>query len=191
MDDSNVGQFREGDEGRGCAGWTEDFVVKWDGSKPVRVWTSGEPSWVAEFERTLAYVADLAGLELETARNADEADFIARIGVPRIEGGEDGESCPGGAAGCANAKIRDGNRIYHVRTAIHYGDDEPPMEFDQMEEFDQLKLRQVMLHELVHALSWMQHRTETGSAMESGVSPRVGLTPNGRGAAQATGSSTR
>ena len=177
MDDSNVGQFREGDEGRGCAAWTEDFVVKWDGSKPVRVWTSGEPSWVAEFERTLAYVADLAGLELETARNADEADFIARIGVPRIEGGEDGESCPGGAAGCANAKIRDGNRIYHVRTAIHYGDDEPPMEFDQMEEFDQLKLRQVMLHELVHALSWMQHRTETGSAMESGVSPRVGLSP--------------
>ena len=86
------------------------------------------------------------------------------------------ETCPGGAAGCANVKTRNEREIYRGRIRIHTREDREG-EFDGLSALEQGRVRGSMIHESIHALSWMQHRTEPASIMEADLNPRAALSP--------------
>ena len=164
--------------GVGCGGWTEDWVLKWWQTEPLKVWIQGQDSWVKEFLVVLDELSPVLNLSFERTQNEDEADIVAYIGVPRIPGGDLDETCWEGALGCAKVKIRFEERIYYGQIRVH--NDGTDREFADLDVSTQWAMRLVMLHEAIHALTWMQHRSEPGSVMLPGITLLTPL-PTGEG----------
>ena len=162
-------------EGIGCAAWTEDWIVKWPQAQPLKLWTHGQDSWIREFLTILDDLSRVLNLRFEHTQSKDAADITAYIGVPHVPGGDFDETCREGALGCAKVKIRRTERIYFGEVRIHA--DEPDVEFADLRDSKQRRVRLAMLHEAVHALTWMQHRTEPGSIMQASPYAGQGINP--------------
>ena len=104
-----------------------------------------------------------------------EGGITAHIGVPHVIGGDIDETCFGSFPGCANVKIRREREIYKSNIRIHTIDGRGS-EFDDLSAQEQSRVLGTMIHESIHALSWMQHRTEPASIM-GGLNPRATLSP--------------
>ena len=176
IDTSNLGKPRnDQSEGIGCAAWTKEWIVKWRQADPIKLWTQGQDSWMKEFLKVLDGLSQLLNLSFMPAQNEDKADIVAHMGVPHIEGGDRDETCPSGALGCARVKYKLDRRLYYARIRIH--EDQPDTDFADLGSFRQRKVRFAMLHESIHALTWMQHRTDPGSVMQESIHSGQGLTP--------------
>ena len=152
--------------------------MKWDQGRPLQVWATGIDSWIEVFKGVMVDLGRLMNLDFEWVATGSEPKegIIAHIGVPHVVGGDTDETCPGGAAGCANVKTRNEREIYRGRIRIHTREDREG-EFDGLSALEQGRVRGSMIHESIHALSWMQHRTEPASIMEADLNPRAALSP--------------
>ena len=176
-DTSNRGTYWEFDEGIGCAAWASEKLAKWDQDGPVKVRVTGIDSWIEVFKRVLVDVGRLVNLDFEWVASGSEPEegIIADIGVPHVIGGDIDETCRGGVPGCADVKIRREREIYKSNILIHTIDGRGS-EFDDLSAWEQSRVLGTMIHESIHALSWMQHRTEPVSIMK-GHNPRATLSP--------------
>ena len=103
--------------------------------------------------------------------------MIAHIGVPWIAGGDQDDTCPEGAPGCASINIRREKEIHKGRIRIHKKGGQDDAKFGQLAKSEQDRIKAVMLHESIHALTWMQHRPGPGSIMEQELTPGRRLSP--------------
>ena len=71
----------EGAKNEGCGGWFPETIVKWDQSKPIKVWATGDEEYVAVLEETLEELSPLLNLEFQRVDTEDEADLKAYVGV--------------------------------------------------------------------------------------------------------------
>ena len=163
----------------GCGGWVKPTVEKWLNDVPVKVWATGDPTHIAILETVLAELAPILNLEFEWVDAEEGADFTAFVGVPRSEADSLGVSDPfyvHEAWGFGSANVNRGEAtsgrmvIWHLDlTGFRSPIDE---------------IRAVTIHEALHALGPIAHRTPLGhssrplSVME--VSKRGVLIPRER-----------
>ena len=75
----------EGAENEGCGGWFSETIVKWDQSKPIRVWATGDEVYVTTLEETLEELSPLLKLEFQRVETEDEADLKSYVGITVAE----------------------------------------------------------------------------------------------------------
>ena len=164
-DTSNVGTFWEEDEGVGCAGWSTDRIQKWDQESPLRVAVSGGQGFVAEFKDALQYVAPTLNHQFEVVDPEQVVDIRAYVGLTVPEAVSKNVACFTEAFGCAENAIHNGE-VVRSRIVVYNLWPQQGIDFGELDEKKKL-LRHAMVHEVVHALSAMSHRTEVLSIMNA------------------------
>ena len=121
-----------------CGGWLTDVgidaVHKWKPGKPIRVWATGRPDYVAALDGILKQISDLMNHTFVLAESREQSDLIVGLGISSFP-----DNCIGGA-GCGRAFEEEGDQNTAVRGVayvIDHGDEIP---------------RGVITHELMHAL---------------------------------------
>ena len=72
-------------EREGCGGWFSKTIVKWDQSKPVKVWATGDDDYIAVLDESLEELSSLLNLKFQRVVVEDEADLKAYVGVTEEE----------------------------------------------------------------------------------------------------------
>ncbi len=175
-DTSKVDTFWEEDEGIGCAGWSTDRIQKWGQESPLRVSVSGGHGFVAEFKDVLQYVASTLNLQFEVVDPEQVADIRAYIGLTVPEAVSRGVACFTGAFGCADHSVWQGE-VVRSRIVVYNLWPDLGTEFGDFDAKERKLLRHVMIHEMVHALSTMSHRTEVLSIMNQEAHDSARLNP--------------
>ncbi len=165
-DTSKVNTVWERDEGIGCAGWPREFIRKWDQGSPIRVWATGPESFVAEFKDVLDGLSSVLGLEFEWVDGVHKADITAYVGLTINEVYALGLGCRQEAGGCA-ATWKNINRISRAQIFVYHLFPEQGTTYEELEDWYKQHIVHVMIHEAVHALTDMQHRTELLSVMDA------------------------
>ena len=161
-DTSHVGTAWWGREGVGCAGWFSETVRKWDQTSPVKVWAAGPESFIAVFRDVLDDLSPVLGLEFEGVATESEADFVAHIGHTPAEASAIGVYCGPAFLGCASWSRNELGVIESARIAVynHRG-----TEFEELGSWDQKRSLNAIIHEAIHSLSAVSHRSELDSVM--------------------------
>ena len=178
-DKSKVGTIWEEDEGIGCSGWEKEFVQKWDQTSPVTVSVNGPDGFVNEFKNVLNHLSHVVNLQFEWVDVGTEANIEAHIGLTDAELSPQGVFCVNYEDfGCANTvteaqsgRVKSGEIIVYNLWPDRGND---LGDFDQW--FKDL-FKAAMIHEAVHALGRMEHRTELLSVMNAGLHHRAELSP--------------
>ena len=178
-DTSNVNTVKEGDEGIGCAGWAEETIQKWDQTSGLRVFVEGPEGFTAEFKDVLSDLAPVFGLQFEWVDTEDDADISAHVGLTIPETEAQGVYCLSTEAfGCANNRWNPqtgevlGSKIVVFNLWPDLG-----VDFGDFDNWRRVRYRSAMIHEAVHALARMIHRTELLSVMNDEVHHRAELNP--------------
>ena len=136
------------DEGKqeGCGGWFQETIEKWDLDRPVTVWATGRPDYIAVLNTVMEEVSPLLNLEFELVESRETADVDAYVGVPVSTAAEIGWSCVQ-AGGCASWRMDDGV-VKHGRFVVwDWGDAE-----------GNRYVKGVIIHELLHVMVPIGHR---------------------------------
>ena len=181
-DTSNVGTFWEEDEGVGCAGWSTDRIQKWDQESPLRISVSGGQGFVEEFKDALQYVASTLNHQFEVVDPEQFVDIRAYVGLTVPEAVSKDVACFTEAFGCAENAIHNGE-VVRSGIVVYNLWPQQGTDFGELDEEKKKLLRHAMVHEVVHALSAMSHRTEVLSIMNSEAHLSGEVESHGRGVA--------
>ena len=165
-DTSKVNTVWEKDEGIGCAAWPREFIQKWDHGSPIKVWTEGPESFVEAFRDVIDDLSPVLGLKFEWIDAKHYADIVAYVGLTIHEVYALGIGCDQEAGGCALTR-KNINRISSARIIVYHLYPEQGTTYEELEDWYKQHIVHVMIHEAVHALTDMQHRTELLSAMDA------------------------
>ena len=166
-DTSHIGTSFIGDGGIGCAGWRFEYVTKVGKESAVQIWTQGPGSFIAAFKDVLDDLGPVIGIEFEFVSTKDEADLSAHIGSTATP-------CLPEALGCASLSSGVVGGIDGGSIAVYNYSGE---EFHELSDSYQDILRDAMAHELIHALTHMQHRLQPESIMNTTWFWNAGLSP--------------
>ena len=175
-DTSNVGTFWEEDEGVGCAGWSTDRIQKWDQESPLRISVSGGQGFVAEFKDALQYVASTLDLQFELVAPEQVVDIRAYVGLTVPEAVSKDVACFTEAFGCAENAIHNGE-VVRSGIVVYNLWPQQGTDFGDLDANKKKLLRHAMVHEVIHSLSTMSHRTEVLSIMNSEAHLSAKLNP--------------
>ena len=175
-DTSKVGTFWEEDEGIGCGGWSTDRIQKWDQESPLRVSASGGQGFVAEFKDALQYVASTLDIQFKVVDPEQVVDIRAYVGITVPEAISKRVACFTEAFGCAEYNIHNGEVVWS-RIVVYNLWPQQGTEFGDLDANKRKQLRHAMIHEVIHSLSAMRHRTEVLSIMNSEAHESAKLNP--------------
>ena len=176
-DTSKAGTIWEDDEGIGCGAWSGDPLQKWDQTSPLKVFIKGPDGFVVEFKDVLNDLSPVVNLQFEWVDAEYHADVSAYIGltVPALE--SQGVYCLNlEAFGCANTEATRGEVVRGEIIVFNLWPDQG-VEFGDFGDRRRADFRSAMIHEAVHALARMSHRTELLSMMNQAVSHKAELSP--------------
>ena len=149
----------EGAENEGCGGWFSETIVKWDQSKPIRVWATGDEEYVEVLDETLEELSPLLNLEFQRVETEDEADVKAYVGVS-VEEAKAADFYCEHSWGCAGWQQGPPNVIETATIGVW-----PDKEYFRDMELQALLIKRVTQHEVLHALVPIHHRVDPLSAM--------------------------
>ena len=148
-----------GADKEGCGGWFSETIVKWDQSKPIRVWATGDEVYVTTLEETLEELSPLLNLEFHRVETEDEANVKAYVGVS-IEEAKAADFYCEHSWGCAGWQQGPPNVIETATIGVW-----PDKEYFRDMELQALLIKRVTQHEVLHALVPIHHRVDPLSAM--------------------------
>ena len=150
----------EGAKNEGCGGWFSETIVKWDQSKPIRVWATGDEVYVTTLEETLEELSPLLNLEFQRVETEDEADLKAYVGISVEEAKAVDFYCEH-TLGCAGSW--QGPPDITVGATIGVWNYYNP-HYDEIGLLDG-RIKRTIVHEALHALVPIIHRTDLFSIM--------------------------
>ena len=138
------------DLGIGCAGWDEERITKWPVGETIQAWVTGDASYVEIFKDVLEDLAPSLNLEFEYVSNKSDAQLIVYAGWSKNDAATTELDCVD-FAGCAQKWVDDSTEITKAIIAIWVSSltDEKRLAND---------VRATTLHELLHALTGVNHR---------------------------------
>ena len=154
-----------------CAGWGWGNLVmwKWDQDIPINVWATGREDYIATLDETLYELSPLLALDFLWVNSEEEATLKAYMGIPKSQVVSAGfpEYCAGERiAGCGgpNTPIHGG--------LVESGDFGVWRYLDESGWWTDVGLldtliKHVTVHEALHALVPMAHRTDPASIMDT------------------------
>ena len=146
----------------GCGGWYPETIVKWD-QDTVKVWATGIKDYIEVLEDVLDELSPLLNLEFEWVESKEEADLEAHVGVTIAEAIAVDVYCEH-SGGCANSQHHLG-----VVTSAWIGVWTYESEgWSDLGLLDKV-IRDTIMHEALHALALMNHRTHLSSIMARGL----------------------
>ncbi len=158
---------READR-EGCGGWFAKTIEKWDHTKPVRVWASGDDDYIAVLGESLEELSPLLNLEFQRVETEGEADLKAYVGVTVEEARAVNFYCEH-SLGCA--------RSWDEPTNVTSGAIIGVWEYNNshLEDIGLLddRIRRTIVHELLHALVPIVHRRDALSILNVTGSVRM------------------
>ena len=163
-DTSNIGTAMRWPEGVGCAGWDSETIRKWDQTSPVKVWADGPRSFMSIFEDVLGYLSPLLGLEFEWVPSEQRAAFVAHIGLSVAEARRRGVYCREGNLGCASYSPSATGEIENGDIAV-FNVWDPESDYGELTPYAQRLTLNAVIHEALHALAAVAHRSEPDSVM--------------------------
>ena len=137
------------DEGIGCGGWKNEFIIKWPVGETINVWVTGEQRHKDIFEEVLDELGPYLNLEFEYVANKSDAHIQVYAGWDKGDAVTTGLNCVE-FGGCARRWL-DNHSITQAKIAIWDSEDIDDTRRDQW-------IRAASLHELLHALTGIQHR---------------------------------
>ena len=178
-DKSNVNTVREEDEGIGCAGWAEETIQKWVQTSRPKVFVEGPEGFAAEFKEVLSDLSYDFGLQFEWVDAQDGADIAAYVGLTITETTAQDVYCLSPEAfGCANPTWNpQTGEVLRSEIVVYNVWPDHGVDFGDFDDWRQVRFRSAMIHEAVHALGRMIHRTELLSVMNDEVHHRAELSP--------------
>ena len=155
-------QRRAGDYGGGCAGWGTEYIRKWSRDAPISVWATGREDYVAVFKAALEELSPLLNLAFRWVSSKDEADLEAYVGVPITSAPTIGLSgyCAD-ALGCAKLEYDSRGVMASASIAVWLNEDESLTDMVVARE----SIRRTTLHEALHALLPVHHRSHPSSIL--------------------------
>ena len=150
----------DGDRRDGCGGWGSPTVEKWLNDVPVKVWATGDATYIAVLETVLTELAPVLDLQFEWVDSEEQADFRAYVGEPRSrapELGFDRDKKWVDYWGFAGANVNRGEATsgYIVIWDIGVAESRSPID----------SIRSVTFHEALHAVVPIGHSTRPTSIM--------------------------
>ena len=141
----------------GCAGREDERVVKWDLDRPLRVWATGDPEYIDVLWEVLDRLSPILDMTFTNTLLEDDADLKAWVGITRDEGPERWKTgiCSD-ASGCATVWRTSGGRATEAWIAVWN------VETDWIRRTGMVdrRIEHVTLHELIHALTPVDHRDD-------------------------------
>ena len=141
-----------------CGGWRSPTVRKWLNDVPVKVWATGDPSYVAILEAVLAELAPTLALEFERVGSEDQADLRAYMGIQRSDAPELGFAEWTDNGGFAGSSPGSGETTSGYFVVWQLDD---PERFRSPSDI----VRSITIHEALHALVPIGHSTRPASIM--------------------------
>ncbi len=149
--DPETGEHAAGsDNGIGCAGWISEDVTKWPVDEAIKLWSHGDSHYLEILDDVLEDIGPFLNLEFEHVATIEEAQLKVHTGVAREDADLTGLDCID-FGGCAQTSVDDDGRITASTIAIWLNDLEN-------ERWRSHSIRATTLHELLHALTNIQHR---------------------------------
>ena len=158
----------EGAKNEGCGGWFPETIVKWDQSKPIKMWATGDEEYVAVLEETLEELSPLLNLEFQRVETEDEADLKAYVGVSVEEAKAVDFYCEH-SLGCARSW--QGSPDITVGAIIGVWD-YYSAHLDEIGLLDD-RIKRTIVHEALHALVPIIHRKDPLSILNITGSVRM------------------
>ena len=156
----------------GCGGWYSETIVKWDQTRPVRVWATGDDEYIKVLDETLEELSPMLNLEFERVTIESRADLKAYMGVSVAAARTYGVYCER-SLGCA--RWWDGRPDVTENASIGVWNNYSA-HLDEIGLMDD-RIKHVTLHEALHALVPMRHRDKPLSLMNASGLPLPELTP--------------
>ena len=169
----------EENEGIGCGAWADETIQKWKQLSAVRVFVDGADGFIEEFKDVLNELSPVVNLQFEWVERKPSADITVYVGLTLPEVATQGLYClRTEALGCANTEFdpRSG-QVFGGQIIVYNLWPEEGLQFDDFEESYKTKFRSAMIHEAVHTIGRMNHRTELLSIMSETVQHRAELSP--------------
>ena len=155
----------------GCGGWYSGTIVKWDQSKPVKVWVTGDEEFFPVLDETLEELSPLVNLEFERVTEESEADLKAYMGVSVATARTFGVYCER-SLGCARWREGSPNVVESATFGVW---DIYSAHLDEIGVLDD-RIKHITMHEALHALVPMRHRDKPLSLMNASGLPLPELT---------------
>ena len=150
LDPETGEQDEDNDEGIGCAGWDDDFIVKWPVGEPIKVWSFGDNYYLEILDEVLEYVGPLMNVSFESVVSKDDAQLTIYTGIPREQAESTGLNCVD-FGGCARTFTEEDGRITKSAIAIWTNNLRSASQREH-------SIRATTLHELIHSLGNVEHR---------------------------------
>ena len=152
----------------GCGGWYSHTIVKWPQDEPVKVWATGDDAYILVLEEVLDELSPLLNLDFERTNNESDADLKAYMGVPKFKAGGTEADCPE-ALGCANWDIDDDVAL-DAYMSVWLNESEWRRELGVLNS----DIRHTTIHEILHAMVPIHHRTDPTSIVNITNALRLG-----------------
>ena len=178
-DTSKVDTVWEEDEGIGCGAWAAESIQKWDQTAPVTVSINGPDGFADKFKSVLDGLSPVVNLQFEWVDVKSEADIAAHIGLPISELRSEGVLCFSAEAfGCANSELDErAGKILGSEIIVYNLWPDQGTDLGDFDQWTRERFKAAMIHEAVHALGRVNHRTELLSIMNDAVHHRAELSP--------------
>ena len=161
----------------GCGGWSKSIVEKWPLGQPVKYWATGRREYKAILDEALAELSPLLNLAFESVDKEEDAQLKAYMGVTEREGYAAGLECGVDYAGCAQS-TESGGVVTGALVGVWLVEDDWWSEVGLLTE----TIRHTTIHEVLHAMLPVGHRSAPGSVMDVEQKPISHQPqPNGRG----------
>ena len=160
----------EADE-EGCGGWYSDTIIKWDQDAPVKVWATGREGYIGILEEALKELSPLLNLEFERVDAKADADLRAHVGIT-VSGAKKADVYCAHSWGCARRHYSRGV-VTNATVGVWLNESEWFSEIGLLDEM----VKRTTVHELLHALVPISHRTEPASIMNSHTLRTAALSP--------------
>ena len=160
LDPETNEQDEADDLGIGCAGWDQTYITKWPVGETIKFWTHGDPDYIEILNESLEDLGSFLNLEFESVPTKGEAQLTIHTGVAREDADFTGLDCID-FGGCAQTIFDEvDGRVTASNIAIWLSrlDDEV---------WRQHSIRATTRHELLHALTNMEHRHHDRTSLMS------------------------
>ena len=177
-DTSNESASGGAGEGIGCAGWAEKSIRKWGQTSPIWVSVNGPDGFVAQFRDVLKELSPVVNLQFEWVDSESEADITAYVGLTIPETDALGIYCARPEAfGCATINFDPLGKVLTSQIIVYNLWPDRGAALGDLDERARMRFKSAMIHEAVHVLAGMDHRTELLSIMNGKVHHRAELSP--------------
>ena len=162
----------------GCGGWESATIAKWRQDIPVKIAIDAAPGFAEVVHTELARLESKTHWRFEVVEDLDDTRFDVFVGYTVEELEARRKFCRSEhALGCATTSADLRGRIYDADVVVFNLWPRVSRDFNRFDSTRQQQFQSAVLHELVHALTRMEHRAEPLSIMNPEVHHRTDLSP--------------